>query len=55
LRQVNEVFVDDAAHAVARTIDTVDALVAAGFEHHPHQALVDHRGGTAPLGDEDFL
>jgi hypothetical protein len=54
LRQVDEVFVDDAAHAVAGAVHALDALVAACFEHHADQALVDDCGGAATLGDEDL-
>ena len=55
LGQVDEVLVDDAAHAVARAVDQVDALVAARLHHHADEALVDHRGGAAALRDEDLV
>jgi hypothetical protein len=32
----------------------MDALVAACFQHHAGQALVDDGGGAAALGDEDL-
>jgi hypothetical protein len=54
LREVDEVLVDDAAHAVARAVDALDADVAPRLQHHAHQALVDDRGGAAALRDEDL-
>ena len=43
---------DDAAHAVARTVDGADAG-GAGALHDADQRLVDDRGRAAALGDED--
>ena len=54
LGQVDEVLVDDAAHAVARAVDALDAAEAPRFEHHADQRLVDDGGRAAALGDEDL-
>ena len=45
---------DHAAHAMARAIDALDAVVTPRLQHHANQALVDDGGGTAALGDEDL-
>jgi len=39
---------------VAGAIHALDARVAACFQHHADQALVDDGGGAATLGDEDL-
>jgi hypothetical protein len=54
LRQVDKVFVDDAAHAVARAVDALDARKRRASSTTPTRRLVDDGGGAAALGDEDF-
>jgi len=48
--QVNQILIDDAAHAVDRAIDFFDRSEFAGFEDGANQRLVDDRGGAAALG-----
>ena len=55
LGQVEQILVDDAAHAVVRAVDAADVGEFARFQHDAGKRLVDDRGGTATLGDEDFL
>jgi hypothetical protein len=54
LGQVDKVFIDDAAHAVARAVDALDVAEAPRLQRHAHQGLVDDGGGAAALGDEYF-
>ena len=54
LREVDEVLVDDAAHAVARAVDQAHVVMAPRLQHHAGQRLVDDRGGAASLGDENL-
>jgi hypothetical protein len=54
LRQVDKIFIDDAAHAVPCTVDALDVAEAARLQCHAHQGLVDDGGGAAALGDEYF-
>ena len=54
-RQVDEILVDDAAHAVARAVDALDAGQRARREHRADERLVDHGGRAAALGDKDSL
>jgi hypothetical protein len=49
-RQIDQVFIDDAANAVDRAIDLFDPVEFAGFEDGAGQRLVDDRGGAAALG-----
>jgi len=50
--QIDEVFADDAAHAVACAPNPGRFPELARFEHR--ETLVDHRRGAAALGDHDF-
>lgn len=52
--QIEEVFLDDSAHTVDRTVDRGDLGEFAGFEGDADDALVDDWGGAATLGDEYF-
>ena len=52
LGQVDKILVDDATNTVPGTVDQIDRAMPPGFEHDADQALVDHRGGAAALGDE---
>ena len=52
--EIDEVFLDDSADAVDGSVDGGDLAEFAGFEGDADDALVDDRGGTAALGDEDF-
>ena len=54
LRQVDQVFVDDAAHAVLCAVDSFNGGKAARFQHHAGQRLVDDCGRAAALGNQDF-
>ena len=54
LRQVEQVFVDDAAHAMLGAVNASDAGKFAGFEHNANKRLVDDRGWAATLGDQNF-
>jgi hypothetical protein len=54
LREVDEVFIDDAAHAVARAVHQLHVAKAPRFEGHADHRLVDHGGRPAALGDENF-
>ena len=54
LRQVHEVLIDDAAHAVARAVDARDLSKPPRLQRHADQRLVDHRRRAAALGDENF-
>ena len=49
LRQIDEVFIDDAAHAVARTVNMLDVAKAPRFQRHADQRLVDDGGRAASL------
>ena len=52
--EVDEIFLDDAAHSVDGAIDRGDLGEFAGFEGDADDALVDDWGGAAALGDEYF-
>ena len=52
--EIHEVFLDDAAHAVDGAVNRGDLGEFAGLEGHAHDALVDHMGGAAALGDQNF-
>lgn len=52
--QIDEVFVNDAAYAVNRSIDGGHLAELAGFESNADDALVDHRGWATTLGDKNF-
>ena len=54
LGQVDELFVDDAAHAMQGAVYARHLGKAARFEHHARERLVDHGGRAASLGDENF-
>ena len=54
LREVNQVFIDDAAYTVAGAVDQINTVMAPCFQHHADEALVDHGGGAAALGDQYF-
>ena len=55
LPEVDEVVVDDAAHAVQRAVDVRDAGKAPRLERHADQRLVDDRRRAAALGDENLV
>ena len=55
LGQIEEILVDDAAHAVMGAIDALDAGEFARLQHHARERLVDDGGRAAALGDENFL
>ena len=52
--EIDEVLLDDAAHAVDRAVNGGDLAEFAGLEGDADDALVDHGGGAAALGDENF-
>ena len=52
LAEVDEVGVQDAAHAAARAEDPADAGRAQRLVHGAVQGGVDDRGGPAPVHDE---
>ncbi|MDT4863598.1 hypothetical protein FQZ97_983110 [compost metagenome] len=54
LREVHELLVHDATHAVARAVDQLHVLETPRLQRHAHQRLVDHGGRAAALGDENF-
>ena len=51
-REVHQVLVHDASHAVDRAVDLPHAGRPARFTDDAGQRLVDHRGGAAALGDQ---
>ena len=55
LPEIDEIVVDDAAHAVQRAIDMADVGKPPRLERHAGQRLVDHRRRAASLGDEDLV
>ena len=55
LSEIDEVVVDDAAHALERAIDMTDVGKPPRLERHPGQRLVDHRRRPAALGDKDLV
>ena len=55
LAEIDEIVVDDAAHALQRAIDMRDVGKAPRLERHPGQRLVDDRGRPAALGDKDLV
>ena len=54
LGQVDEVFIDDAAHAMPGAIDQFDLMLAPCFEDDTNQRLVDDCGRSAALGYQNF-
>ncbi len=52
--EIDEVLIDDAAHAVDRSVNGRHLAEFAGFEGDADDALVDYRGGATTLGDKDF-
>ena len=54
LRQIDEVLVDDAAHAVEGAIDALDLAKFARFQHRADERLVDDGGRAAALCDDDL-
>ena len=52
--EIEEVLPDDSADAVDRPVNGGHLAELAGFQRDAHDALVDHVGGAATLGDEDF-
>jgi len=54
LREVEEVLVDDAAHAVCGAIDPRHLGELPRFEHGAHEGLIDDRRGAAALRDQDL-
>ncbi len=55
LAQIDEIVVDDPAHALQRAIDMADVGKPPRLERHAGQRLVDHRRRTASLGDKDLV
>ena len=55
LPEIDEIVVDDAAHALQRAIDMADVGKPPRLERHAGQRLVDHRRRTASLGDKDLV
>ena len=49
LAEIDQILVDDAAHAMPRAIDVIDAGEPAGFERHADQRLVDNSRRPSPL------
>jgi hypothetical protein len=54
LGEIDEVLVQDSAHAVAGAIDLGDLRKLARLENHTHETLIDDGGGTTSLGDQGF-
>ena len=54
LGEVQKLLVDDAAHAMHGAVDMGDLLKAPGLQRHADERLVDHSGGAATLGYQDF-
>ncbi len=52
LGEVDEILIDDAAHAMQRAIDPFDAGEFARFQGQAHQRLIDDGGGAAALGNQ---
>lgn len=52
--EIDEVLVDNAAHAVDRTVNGRHLAEFTGLEGHADDALVDHGSGATTLGDKDF-
>ena len=55
LAQIDQIIVDDAAHALERAIDMADVGKPSRLERHAGQRLVDDRSRTASLGDKDLV
>ena len=55
LPEIDELLVDDAAHAMQRAIDSATSGKSPRLQHHAGQRLVDHRRRPASLGDKDFV
>ena len=55
LAEVDEVVVDDPAHAMKRAVDVGHAGKPPRLERHADQRLVDDRRRTAALGDKDLV
>ncbi len=52
--RIDEILVDDAAHAVIGAIDPLHLPEFARFQNRPDQRLVDDGGRAAALGDENL-
>ena len=55
LPEIDEIVVDDAAHALERAIDMPDFREAPRLQRHAGQRLVDDRRRSASLGDKDLV
>jgi hypothetical protein len=55
LPEIDEIVIDDPAHALQRAIDMADGGKPPRLERHAGQRLVDHRRRTASLGDKDLV
>ena len=55
LSEIDEIVVDDAAHALPRAVNVSDRREAPRLERNAGQRLIDDGGRSAPLGDKDFV
>ena len=55
LAEIDEIVVDDAAHALKRAVDVADVGKPPRLKRNARQRLVDDRGRTATLGDKDLV
>ena len=53
LREVHQLLVDNAAHAMQRAVDLPNLTELARFRYDAGQRLVDHRGGTTALSNQN--
>jgi hypothetical protein len=52
LGEIDEVLVQDPAHAMTSAVDLGDLGKLTRLENHSREALVDDGGGTTSLGDQ---
>jgi hypothetical protein len=55
LRKVDEILLNDAAHAVHRAVDVRDVGKASRLERYADQRLVDHRRRPTALRDQNLM
>src|SRR4051812_1903505 len=55
LAEIDQVLIDDPAHAMKGAVNGPDAGMLAGFQGNARQGLIDDSRRTAALGDEYFL
>ena len=55
LPEIDEIVIDDAAHALQRAIDMGDLRKAPRLQRYAGQRLVDDRRRPASLGDKDLV